>query len=91
MEKGIPFILVCIPLDFGPTEHSYYGESLFHCMYFNGDGSIQVVRIRPKLVNGIEILEQSFNPEEFIDRDTIRDVWSIKREWGKSILDEPGK
>jgi len=81
LEEGIPLHLLCIPLDFGPREHSYYGESIYQCLLPSDNQQYRIIAIRPKQVQSIELSDQDFDPADFIDWDVKDRPWCTQREW----------
>lgn len=76
---------VCAPMDFGPSKKFKDGIDRFHVWDFFPDGGKEPhpIPIEPRLVRAIVVLDETFDPAEFITWDTTQSPWHILRNWGK--------
>jgi hypothetical protein len=70
----------CIPFDYGPS--GIFNDDLdrYHLYTLDSPKGSHNLSILPKQLLHIEILEEQFNPEDYI---TWKPKWHIKRNWEK--------
>lgn len=78
-EDEAPLTRVCAPMDFGPSRRSKDQSDRFHVWDYESDKGPHVLSLAQDQVLRIEVLEDSFDPAEFIDWDTD---WFTPRDWG---------
>ncbi len=71
----------CIPFDFGPSQKkdSLDRSSKYHVFDLNSPEGRHNLSINPNTVVDIEILEESFEPSEFVK---WTPSWIYARDWG---------
>ncbi len=79
-SKGI-ITRVCIPFDYGPSRRKLYSnvEKYHMCDLSSPDGA-HVLSILPRQLISIKILEELFDPADFV---TWEPNWFILRDWGE--------
>ncbi len=81
--KSTPLIATCAPLDFGPSRNSPGGIDQFHFYKYAWkhhaahNMSIDVDRLIK-----LTVLDEAFDPAEFIDWDVSEKPWLFPRNWG---------
>ncbi len=79
-EKG-KITRVCIPFDIGPSKKYKDGLNRFHFYDLNSPEGKHNLSILPHQIFKIEILDEIFNPGDYITWSPIN--WIISRNWGK--------
>ena len=82
-EDGHNLERVCAPMDFGPSRRARNKDDRFHLWDYDSDKTNHVLSLLPDQVVGIEILDQTFNPSEFITWDVQKSPWFYSRNWGQ--------
>ena len=78
-EKGMVQRL-CIPFDFGPSHRNLkINPDRYHFYDLNSPDGKHTLSILPEQLIEIELLEENFNPADYITWNTN---WFIKRDWG---------
>jgi hypothetical protein len=73
-------IRTCAPMDFGASRHATNKSDRFHFWDYDSDTKNHTLSLLPNQVKSIEILEQTFNPAEFV---TWSPNWIVARDWGQ--------
>lgn len=79
-EDGRPLIRVCAPMDYGPSRRAKNKDNRYHLWDYESDTRNHVLSLLPKQVISIDVLEDYFDPSEFITWNTD---WFVDRDWGK--------
>lgn len=79
-KDNAPVRRQCAPLDIGP--HARYPDKGDYYFIWDYDGSDKAHPVPKKAedIISLEILDEEFDPSEFITWDTN---WTIPRDWGK--------
>jgi hypothetical protein len=78
-EKGI-IQRICVPFDYGPSSRARDGQNRYHFWDLNSPEGPHNLSILPSQLQGLEILEERFNPEDYVHWQTN---WHIPRNWGR--------
>ena len=71
---------VCAPMDYGISNRFKNNIDYYHGDYESEKGP-HTLLLNPKDVQTINVLNETFDPAEFIDWTPI--IWIIPRDWGK--------
>lgn len=76
---------VCAPMDFGQSKVFNDNIDRFHVWNYSPDlGKEQhPIPLNPSQVKKIEVLEETFDPAEFIKWDFVPSSWHVRRDWGR--------
>lgn len=80
-DVGI-LIRTCAPMDFGPSRRAKEKNNRFHVWDYDSDARTHTLSLNPEQIVSIEVLEEIFEPSEFITWDTTKSPWFVKRDWG---------
>ncbi len=83
LEDRKILVRICAPLDFGPSRRAKEKNDRFHVWDYDSDKVTHVLSLNPEQVRKIELIDERFDPAEFVTWDTKRSTWLIKRNWGK--------
>jgi len=83
IEDNQLLVRTCAPMDFGPSRRAKEKNDRYHFWDYDSDKLRHTLSINPEQVRKIVILEENFDPSEFVTWDTIKSPWFIKRDWGK--------
>jgi hypothetical protein len=72
----------CAPMDFGPSRRAKLKNDRFHFWDYESDKQNHTLSLNPEQIIKIEILNELFNPRDFITWDTKNSPWFIERDWG---------
>jgi hypothetical protein len=73
----------CAPMDYGPSRRTKEKNDRYHLWDYNSDTRIHTLSLNPEQVANIEVLDESFEPSEFVTWDTKKSAWFIPRNWGQ--------
>ena len=82
-EDGTYLTRECAPMDFGPSRRAKNKDDRFHFWDYESDVAKHVLSLLPHQVINITILEEKFEPAEFISWDITTSPWFYKRDWGQ--------
>jgi len=77
-DQGV-LIRLCAPMDYGPSRRTKNQDDRFHFWDYESDKKNHVLSLLPNQVVSMTVLEENFEPEEFISWETN---WFVKRDWG---------
>lgn len=72
----------CAPMDYGPSRHAKLKNERFHLWDYESDTQTHTLSLNPNQISSLEVLEETFDPSEFITWNTKKSPWSLKRNWG---------
>lgn len=72
----------CAPMDFGPSRRAKLKNDRFHFWDFESDKQNHTLSLNPEQIIKLEILNELFNPRDFITWDTKNSPWFVERDWG---------
>lgn len=70
----------CVPFDYGKSRRYKDGKDRFHFLDLNSPDGKHNLSILPQQVKKIEILDEFFEPSEYVTWTPI--TWIVKRDWG---------
>lgn len=73
---------ICAPMDYGPSRRANNGPDKYHFWDYESDKGPHTLSLLPEQVEVIEVLEERFNPADFIDWSVAEKPWFVKRDWG---------
>lgn len=82
-EDGHALVRTCAPLDFGPSRRAHDKSDRFHLWDYDSDTRRHTLSLLPNQVISIEILSETFDPEELITWDVATSPWFFPRDWGE--------
>lgn len=72
-------VRTCAPMDFGASRRAADKSNRFHFWDYDSDKKHHTLSLLPNQVQSIEVLEQTFDPSEFV---TWTPNWIVGRDWG---------
>ena len=69
-------------MDFGPSLRTKLKNDRFHFWDYESDTQKHTLSLNPDQISNLEVLEETFDPSEFITWDTKQSPWFVKRNWG---------
>ncbi len=82
-DEGLLF-KKCAPLDCGPDQADTEGDELFYFWDLSIDAKpIRTISLKSGLISDLAVLDESFDPAEFITWDTGGTAWVVPRDWGE--------
>jgi len=69
----------CAPMDYGPSRRTKGKNERFHLWDYESATKNHTLSLSPQQVEKIEILDETFDPAEFV---TWKTDWIISRDWG---------
>ena len=82
-EDGRPLTRVCAPMDYGPSRRAHDKNDRYHLWDYESDEGKHVLSLKPDQVQGMEPLDDQFDPAEFVTWSTATSPWFVKRDWGR--------
>lgn len=73
-------IRICAPMDYGPSRRAKDKSDRFHMWDYESDTEQHTLSLKPEQISGIEMLEETFEPSEFV---TWQTDWIVPRDWGQ--------
>ena len=72
----------CAPMDYGPSRSAKQKNDKFHMWDYESDKGPHTLSLNPEQLQKLDVLDETFDPGEFITWDTKRSPWFIPRDWG---------
>lgn len=72
----------CAPMDYGPSRRAKVKNDRFHLWDYDSDTQRHTLSLSEDQISTMEILADTFDPDEFITWDTKSSPWFIPRDWG---------
>ena len=72
----------CAPMDFGPSRLAEGRHFRFQLWNYEGDEGPRPLSLLPGQLRHIVVLEERFDPGEFVTWDTKAARWVLPRDWG---------
>jgi hypothetical protein len=82
-EDGGILTRTCAPMDYGPSRRSHQKNDKYHVWDYDSDQKMHSLSLNPEQIQKIEILDEKFDPIEFVTWDTQKSKWFVPRDWGK--------
>ena len=73
----------CAPMDYAVGKREKSGIERYWFWDYESDKGPHTLGLKAIQIRDLTIIEESFEPSEFIDWDTKRSQWSVKRDWGR--------
>ncbi len=70
---------LCAPMDYGPSRRAKDQSDRYHLWDYESDEGSHVLSLLPSQVQSIEVLDEHFDPAEFVTWPT---AWFVSRDWG---------
>ena len=80
-DRGI-LVRKCAPMDYGPSRKTKAKGDRYHVWDYESDAKEHSLSLKPGQIQRIEILEESFEPSEFVTWDIGQTPWFVSRDWG---------
>lgn len=81
-EDNQQIVRKCAPMDFGPSRRARDKNDRFHLWDYESDKFNHVLSLLPMQVVQMDVLDEIFDPVEFVKWDTRNSPWFVKRDWG---------
>ena len=72
----------CAPMDYGPSRRAKEKNDRYHLWDYESDTRVHTLSLNPEQVKNIEVLDEDFDPAEFVTWDTGKSPWFVSRNWG---------
>jgi hypothetical protein len=79
-DDGHNLVRTCAPMDFGPTRIAKDNFDRYHFWDYDSDEGRHPLMLLPDQIVSITVLEETFNPDEFVTWDP---GWHHPRDWGE--------
>lgn len=73
-------VRTCAPMDYGPSRRARVKNNRYHFWDYDSDTRSHTLSLNPEQIQSIEVLEDKFDPAEFV---TWATSWFVQRDWGK--------
>ena len=81
-DEGL-LVRKCAPMDYGPSRRAKQKNDRFHLWDYESDTQNHTLSLNPEQISDLKVLDEVFDPSEFITWDTTESPWFIQRDWGK--------
>jgi len=81
-EDGQQRTRVCAPMDYGPSRRAKDQSDRYHVWDYDSAARTHTLSLLPEQIARIEIMDERFDPAEFVTWDTRKSNWFINRDWG---------
>lgn len=81
-EDGCYLTRTCAPMDYGPSRIAKEKNDRFHLWDYDSDTKRHTLSLIPEQIANLEILDDIFDPKEFVTWDTKSSCWLVIRDWG---------
>lgn len=82
-DDGRSLTRLCAPMDLGPSRRATDKSDRYHLWDYESDTGNHVLSLLPNQIISVDVLSESFEPEEFITWNTSKSTWFIARDWGQ--------
>lgn len=81
-EDGAVLTRTCAPMDYGPSQRANVKDKSdrFHMWDYDSDEGRHTLSLKEEQIRNIEVLNESFEPREFVKWKTN---WIVQRNWGE--------
>jgi len=79
-EDRDTIVKLCAPMDYGASRRAKDKSDRFHMWDYESDIEQHILSLKPEQISGIEMLEGTFEPSEFV---TWQTQWIVPRDWGQ--------
>jgi hypothetical protein len=81
-EDGTYITRVCAPMDYGPSRTALDFRNKLHVWDYESDDKPRPLALDQSHVEELYVLEETFDPAEFVTWDLKASPWIVKRDWG---------
>ena len=81
-EDGGLLTRKCAPMDYGPSRRAKQKNDRFHFWDYDSDTQKHTLSLNPEQISNLQVLDDTFEPAEFITWDITKSPWFISRDWG---------
>ncbi len=82
-DDGTVISRKCAPMDLGPSRRAHDKSDRFHFWDYESDTRNHTLSLLPNQIQVMEVLDEKFEPSEFVTWDTSRSIWFVSRDWGE--------
>jgi len=82
-EDGRPITRKCAPMDYGPSRKAKDKTPRFHVWDYESDKKPHPLLLHRKKIIDMRVLDEEFDPAEFITWDVGAAPWFVVRDWGE--------
>ena len=82
-SDGQVLLRKCAPLDLAPGSKTKAKNYKFHFWDFDSSDKPHVLSLDPDQIIDLDILDDEFQPGDFITWDIATSPWHVKRDWGE--------
>jgi len=79
-EDGTVLHRTCAPMDYGASSRAHNKADRYHLWDYDSDERVHTLSLLPEQVHNIQVLQESFDPAEFV---TWTPAWIVPRDWGE--------
>lgn len=72
----------CAPMDLGPSRRAANQENRFHFWDYDSDKRMHILSLLPAQVVDMQVMQDMFDPAQFVTWDTNKSPWFVPRNWG---------
>jgi hypothetical protein len=69
-------------MDYGPSRRAKQKNDRFHFWDYDSDTQKHTLSLNPEQISNLQVLDDTFEPAEFITWDITKSPWFISRDWG---------
>lgn len=73
----------CAPMDHGPSRRARDKSMRYHFWDFDSDSGSHVLSLSANQIVALQVLDEPFEPGEFITWSTKKSPWFVVRDWGR--------
>ena len=81
-EDGRILARKCAPMDYGPSRKAKAKSDRYHVWDYESDTKQHSLSLKLGQIQRIEILDESFEPSEFVTWNVEQAPWFVPRDWG---------
>ncbi|VVB73783.1 Uncharacterised protein [uncultured archaeon] len=78
-EEGTYITRVCAPMDYGRSRHAMDFRNKLHVWDYE---TSQPLALDQSHVEELTVLDETFDPAEFVTPELMASPWTVKRDWG---------
>lgn len=82
-EDGQTLVRVCAPMDYGPSRRGTDRSDRYHLWDYESDTRPHPISLPPNQIVSMDVLDEIFDPSEFVTWNLVRSPWWIARDWGR--------
>ncbi len=82
-EDGGTVVRTCAPMDYGPSRRAKDGADRYHLWDYDSDKRPHPIQLLPERIVRLDVLDDEFDPGEFVTWDLAKSPWWVVRNWGR--------